>query len=69
MGAARERLQTVPFTGEELRSFMGVEGVQLTGSGVVPAGEPPLDATPGLEASMVGDLEIVVRIGDGGSNG
>jgi hypothetical protein len=62
-----ESTQEIPFTGEELRRFMGREGVLMTGEGQIVPSAPPIVVTPELEATLIGDLYLVLRLGEEGS--
>jgi hypothetical protein len=49
------------YTGDELRSFLGLPGVALTGSGTVVGG--PVTISPGIEMRIGATLDVVVRFG------
>lgn len=56
----------VQFTGAELQSFLGREGVVLRGTGVVDQGAAPVSLRPGEELVMDNELTVVIRIGEEG---
>lgn len=56
--------QRVSFTGEELRSFLGREGVFMEGDGVASATAGPVTVTPDQTLRLDSDLDLTVRIGD-----
>lgn len=53
----------VSFTGEELRSFLGREGVVLEGDGVANTTDGSVTVAPAQSLRVVNDLDLTVRIG------
>ena len=60
---ATESSVAIPFTGEEIRSFLGEPGVTLSGGAVVDPGAGNVNVNPGAELVLDAALDLTVRIG------
>jgi hypothetical protein len=64
IGSAATSTVSLPYTGDELRAFLGESGVQLTGTATVDAGSGSITVSPGQELAIDGKLDVTIRIGD-----
>lgn len=55
----------IDFTGNELRSFLGEDGVVLSGSAVIDAGAGVVTVLPGQELILEAQMDLTVEIGGG----
>ncbi len=63
LSAAENSTTRVEFTPDELHTFLGKDGVELAGSGTVPAGTPPVTVTAADTVVIRTRLDAVLRIG------
>lgn len=63
VAATATSLVEIDFTGPELRSFLGQEGVALTGSGRIPDATGPAVLRPDQRALIDADLALTLRVG------
>ena len=53
----------IGLTGDELRTFLGADGVVVRGTGTVPAPAPPILLVAGRHADVSATLDVTVRVG------
>jgi hypothetical protein len=63
VAATSTSLVEVELTGPELRSFLGQEGVVLTGSGQIPDATDPVLLRPDQRALIDANLDLTLRVG------
>lgn len=54
---------SIPYTGDEFRSFLGESNVTLSGSGVISPSAGTITVTPGQKLLLDGKIDVTLRIG------
>lgn len=55
---------TLSYTGDELRAFLGKSGVRMTGAGSVTASAGYITVTPAQQVLIKAKIDLTIRIGD-----
>ncbi|MHB1192577.1 MAG: hypothetical protein ACYC6F_05970 [Longimicrobiales bacterium] len=64
VGSGATSTNTLAYTGDELRAFLGKSGVSMTGSGSVSSSAGYINITPGQQVLIKAKIDLTLRIGD-----
>jgi len=64
VGRSATSTNTLAYTGDELRAFLGKSGVRMTGSGTVSPSAGSISVSPGQQVFIKAKIDLTLRIGD-----
>ncbi len=64
VGSGATSTNTLAYSGDELRAFLGKSGVRMTGSGSVSSSAGYINVMPGQQVLIKAKIDVTLRIGD-----